>query len=254
MPRDHLVLANRSQAALKLQHYALALRDAESAISHGPAAWHKGHYRKAMAEFETKNFADAVLSFSAAAQRAPDETIRNDALAFVARAQDGADSQESSERYRPLVGAVLGVAIGLLLLSVDLYSGNVARGTGKGSLSAVDGTTASMAMGLFMSAAGGVLGYAGGYGWNLWSNSKRFEQLHKVTAVVDEPGPVAATPTAGARASSGEDHGFGKTPVAGVSSESAAGKRESVGKPKGRRRTTAREAAIKAAAAAKKSG
>ena len=103
-----------------MQHYALALRDAESAISHGPAAWHKGHYRKAMAEFETKNFADAVQSFSAAAQRAPDETIRNDALAFVSRAQAGADSQEASERYRPLVGAVVGVAIGLLLLCRSL--------------------------------------------------------------------------------------------------------------------------------------
>jgi hypothetical protein len=251
MPRDHLVLANRSQAALKLQHYALALRDAESAISHGPAAWHKGHYRKAMAEFETKNFAEAVLSFSAAAQRAPDETIRSDALAFVSRAQAGADSQEASERYRPLVGAVLGVAMGLLLLSADLYGGNVARGTRKGSLSAVDGTTASMAMGLFMSAAGGVLGYVSGYGWNMWSSSKRFEQLHKVTAVVDEPTPVAATQEASARASSGGDRGFGETPAADVSSESTAGKRESAGKPRGRRRTTAREAALKAAAAKK---
>ena len=27
MPREHAVLANRSQAALKLRHYALALRD-----------------------------------------------------------------------------------------------------------------------------------------------------------------------------------------------------------------------------------
>jgi len=146
----------------------------------------------------------------------------------------------------------VGVAIGLLLLSVDLYSGNVARGTSKGSLSAVDGTTASMAMGLFMSAAGGVLGYASGHGWNMWNSSKRFEQLHKVTAVVDEPSPVAATRAVSARASSGEDLGFGKTSGESAGSESAPGERESAGKPRGRRRTTAREAALKAAAAAKK--
>ena len=235
------MLANRSQAALKLRHYALALRDAEGAISHGPAAWHKGHYRKAMAEFETENFEEAVLSFTAAAQRAPDETIRSDALACVARAQAGLDGQKTSERYRPLAGAVVGIVIGVLLLSVDLYSGNVARGTGKGSLSAVDGTAASMAMGLFMAAGGGVLGYASGYGWNMWGSSKRFERLHKVTAVVDELEPAAAA--APASTSSSEDSsGF---------SESSSGKREGGGKPRGRRRTTAREAALKAAAAKK---
>lgn len=99
MPRDHLVLGNRSQAGLKLGHYALALQDAEGcglthfppifvafpcspehlrrlfydvstitglirtrAIANGPKEWHKGHYRKGMAELETQNFADASRS------------------------------------------------------------------------------------------------------------------------------------------------------------------------------------------------
>lgn len=249
MPRDHLVLANRSQAALKLQHYSLALRDAENAINHGPAAWHKGHYRKAMAEFETENFSEAALSFSAAAQRAPDDTIRNDALAFVARAQAGADGQMASEQFRPLIGTTVGVLLGLLLLSADLYSGNVARGTGKGSLSAVDFTTASLAMGLFMSVAGGAIGYASGYGWNMWKSTKRFERLHKVTAVVDE-----TTATTSAAPSGGEDPGSSDMPETLGGSTNGPSTRKGAGKPRGRKRTTAREAALKAAAAAKRLG
>ena len=253
MPRDHLVLANRSQAALKLQHYSLAVRDAEAAISHGPAAWHKGHYRKAMAEFETKNFAEAVQSFVAAAERAPDDTIRADALAFVARAKEGADAQEARARYLPLVGAALGVALALLLLFADLQGGNLARGTGKGSLSAVDGSTASLAMGVFLSAGGAALGYAGGFGWGAWESSRRYEQLHKVTAVVDEPPPSAAR--------GGGGGGGADTPISTPSAASSAGGTSAAaaaagggGKQKGRRRTTARDAALKAAAARQGTG
>ena len=62
---------------------AQALGDAESAIKHGPVSWHKGHYRKAMAQLETLNYEEAVRSFAAAAERAPDETIRQDALNFL---------------------------------------------------------------------------------------------------------------------------------------------------------------------------
>ena len=62
---------------------AQALGDAEAAIKHGPVSWHKGHYRKAMAQLETLNYEEAVRSFAAAAERAPDETIRQDALNFL---------------------------------------------------------------------------------------------------------------------------------------------------------------------------
>ena len=171
MPRDHLVLGNRSQAALKLGHYQLALQDAEAAILCGPKSWHKGYYRKGMAELETQNFAEAKVSFALAGERAPDSTVQAECISFCQRADEGDNAQRSTDgRFAP-GGAAMGLALALVLVASE-YSTFAALNSPRnlGGASAVGGTAAmlTMAVPLILGAVGlgGGLGYAYGCVYN----------------------------------------------------------------------------------------
>ena len=161
MPRDHLVLGNRSQAALKLGHYQLALQDAEAAILCGPKSWHKGYYRKGMAELETQNFAEAKVSFALAGERAPDSTVQAECISFCQRADEGDNAQRSADgRFAP-GGAAMGLALALVLVASEYSTFEYSTFEFN---SAVGGTTAmlTMAVPLILGAVGlgGGLGYA----------------------------------------------------------------------------------------------
>ena len=239
MPRDHLVLGNRSQAALKLGHFQLALQDAEAAILCGPKNWHKGYYRKGMAEFETQNFAEARNSFALAGERAPDETIQQECISFCKRADEGLKAQVAADgRYAP-AGSALGCMLALVLVASESSTfADLNSARNRGSAKAVGGTVAMFTMAVPLLVGAVVVCGGLGYAYSLYLQSTRHAKLHTATAVVQGGPPsveaaAASTPTAGPAATAGPagspSRGQGDKPKAKV-----------------RKRSTVREAAMKA--------
>jgi tetratricopeptide (TPR) repeat protein len=234
MARDHLVLGNRSQAALKLGHHALALQDAEQAIQCGPTDWHKGHYRRGMVFLETGNYQFAVGCFAEAALRAPDDRVGAECKALCLRSEAALKAQTAEEQLMPCIGAAVGLAVTLLLLALGAARGQELMG--------------KVVLALILVVAGVGIGGTIGYLYAHHKKTTREGKLTKVTAVVE--GPVSTKKGKGAAAAATAATAQGAAVGGGGGGGGDSGDGGGGGR-KVRKRTTVREAAIKAKAKAK---
>ncbi|KAG6617367.1 prefoldin, alpha subunit [Phytophthora cinnamomi] len=102
-PTSHILYGNRAAAYHRLKKYKLALEDSDVAVSlHEP--WVKGHYRRACALAELKQFEEAAEAYERALELCPtDEKLGEKAkqMREKAKAQENGGTQDESVDAKP---------------------------------------------------------------------------------------------------------------------------------------------------------